>query len=302
MARKKLGEMLVEAGVLSEQKLRMALNEQRRWGGTLGRTLVETKAISESELVRVLSLQLGLQSVDLDTVQIDPTVLELVPADFAEQHSLIPFAQTMEFLDVAMAEPTNIGVVDELRIRTQLTIRPYLTGPKMIERALARHYRRAFGRYLSRRDVSETGEIDAASASSPHLRRQPTGEIDAASASSPNLRRQPTGEIDAASASPHRRRQPTDEIEAARRQEGLPSGSRPTRQPPLDPSMTPSAALGQIGPPQPRTRDAEIDALQERISTLETLVERDEEVLRKLLALLVKKNVATRDEMLEAIR
>ncbi len=267
MARKKLGEMLVEAGVLSEQKLRMALNEQRRWGGTLGRTLVETKAISESELVRVLSLQLGLQSVDLDTVQIDPTVLELVPADFAEQHSLIPFAQTMEFLDVAMAEPTNIGVVDELRIRTQLTIRPYLTGPKMIERALARHYRRAFGRYLSRRDVSETGEIDAASASSPHRRRQPTGEI-----------------------------------EAARRQEGLPSGSRPTRQPPLDPSMTPSAALGQIGPPQPRTRDAEIDALQERISTLETLVERDEEVLRKLLALLVKKNVATRDEMLEAIR
>ena len=285
MARKKLGEMLVEAGVLSEQKLRMALNEQRRWGGTLGRTLVETKAISESELVRVLSLQLGLQSVDLDTVQIDPTVLELVPADFAEQHSLIPFAQTMEFLDVAMAEPTNLGVIDELRIRTQLTIRPYLTGPKMIERALARHYRRAFGRYLSRRDVSETGEIDAASASSPNLRRQPTGEIDAASASSP-----------------HRRRQPTGEIEAARRQEGLPSGSRPTRQPPLDPSMTPSAALGQIGPPQPRTRDAEIDALQERISTLETLVERDEEVLRKLLALLVKKNVATRDEMLEAIR
>jgi hypothetical protein len=60
-------------------------------------------------------------------------------------------------------------------------------------------------------------------------------------------------------------------------------------------------ALGHVGPPL-ASRDAEIDALQDRISRLEALVERDEAVLRKLLALLVDKNVATRDEILERIR
>jgi hypothetical protein len=77
------------------------------------------------------------------------------------------------------------------------------------------------------------------------------------------------------------------EIEAARRREGL-RPSPATRPPPI--SMPPP------------NRDAEIDALQERISKLEALIERDEEVLRKLLALLVEKGVATREEILERIR
>src|SRR3954469_5890817 len=153
MARKKLGEMLIEAGVLGEQGLRTALAEQRRWGGTLGRTLVELKLVSEAELVRVLSAQLNLPTVDLDHLEIHSTVLELVPADMAEQHSMVPFAQPMKFLDVAMADPTNLGVIDELRIRTQLNIRSYLAGPKMIERALAKHYRRGFGRAIVRPDL-----------------------------------------------------------------------------------------------------------------------------------------------------
>ena len=153
MGRKKLGEMLVEAGVLSESSLRAALNEQRRWGGTLGRQLVEMKLISESELVRVLSLQLNLPTIDLDKVQIPQAVLDLVPVDVAEDNNVLPFAQPMKFLDVAMVDPTNLGVLDELRIRTQLNIRPYLAGPRMIERALGKFYGRAFG-HAHRPDIA----------------------------------------------------------------------------------------------------------------------------------------------------
>jgi type IV pilus assembly protein PilB len=250
MARKKLGEMLVEAGVITDQALRMALSEQKRWGGTLGRTLVDMKALSENELVDALSKQLALPTIDLDNLEIHSTVLDLVSGEVAEQFNVVPFAQPMKFLDVAMADPTNIGVIDELRIRTQLNIRPYLAGPKMIERALAKHYRRGFGRVNLRHE--------AAMAMDP-------GDTFALSPSGENLR--PTAA----------------QIDAARRREGL-----PTRPPPI--------AL----PTQ--TRDAEIDALQERISKLEALVERDEEVLRKLLALLVEKGVATREEILERIR
>ena len=253
MARKKLGEMLVEAGVISEQALRMALSEQRRWGGTLGRTLIDMKAISEQELVEALSKQLALPTIELDDLEIPPTVLELVPGEIAEQYSVVPFAQPMKFLDVAMADPTNIGVIDELRIRTQLNIRPYLAGPKMIERALALHYRRGFGRV--------------------NLRSQAAIHIDAAD----TFTMSPSGE--------HLRPNPL-EVEAARRREGIRS-SPPTRPPPIS---------------MPVNRDAEIDALQERISKLEALVERDEEVLRKVLALFVEKGVATREEILERIR
>jgi len=145
VARKKLGEMLIEAGVLGENSLRAALAEQRRWGGTLGKTLIEMKLIGEDDLVRILSKQLGLQPVDLDSLNVPQAVLELVPGELAQQWGLVPFAKPMRFLDVAMTDPTNLGIIDELRIRTQLNVRPYLAGPKMMERAIARFYARGFG-------------------------------------------------------------------------------------------------------------------------------------------------------------
>jgi hypothetical protein len=253
MARKKLGEMLVEAGVLSEPGLRSALNEQRRWGGTLGHKLVEMKLVSEADLVRVLSLQLSLPAVDLDQVKIPQAVLDLVPAEVASEHNLIPFAQQMKFLDVAMTDPTNLGILDELRIRTQLNIRPYLAGPRMVERALARFYARGF-----------------AAAHRPELAIPIEG----------------ADVLDA----------PADPSVYA---DGLRTRPRP-RHAALAPRATTAsveAATTGLG-----TRDAEIDALQNRISRLEALIARDEEVLRKLLALLVEKGVATREEILERIK
>jgi hypothetical protein len=275
MARKKLGEMLVEAGVLSEQGLRMALNEQKRWGRTLGHTLVDMKLVSEPELVQVLARQLNLPTIDLDQVDIHPTVLELVPGELAENYNLVPFAQPMKFLDVAMAEPTNLGLIDELRIRTQLNIRPYLAGPKMIERAIAKHYRRGFGRMVPRRSGGDELALD-------------TGDA---------------VELDTGARRP---RHDTAEIDAARRREGLRPMPKPVRPTPLDLTSPPPSTTGPVGPPPLVTRDAErdaeIQALQERISKLEALVARDEDVLRKLLSLLVTKGVATREEILEAIR
>ncbi len=230
--RKKLGEMLIEAGVLTESALRAALAEQRRWGGTLGRTLVEMRQINEDELVNVLSQQLNLSAVDLDKLVIPKSIIELITSDVASEFSVVPFSQPMKFLDVAMADPTNLGILDELRIRTQLNIRPFLAGPKMIERAIAKYYGRGFGA-THRPDI----------AIEMHDTIEPGRNI-------------------------------------------VHEGVRPRS------GSTPIATL----------RDAEIDALQGRISALEGLVARDEEVLRKLLALLVEKGVATRDEILQRIR
>src|SRR3569623_278763 len=255
MARKKLGEMLVEAGVITETNLRAALYEQRRWGGTLGRQLVEMKLLSEAELVRVLSQQLNLPSVDLDKMQIAPEVLDLVPADVAAEHNIIPFATKMKFLDVAMADPTNLGILDELRIRTQLNIRPYLAGPRMIERAVGKFYGKGFG-VGHRPDIAipiEGGDVMDAPAPIPS---------------------------------------------------GLRDGIRTRpRQTAADLSPPPPVGLASVSAPLGGTmRDAEIEALQSRISRLEALVARDEEVQRKVLALLVEKRVAPREEILERIK
>jgi type IV pilus assembly protein PilB len=259
MGRKKLGEMLVEAGVLSESSLRAALNEQRRWGGTLGRQLVEMKLISESELVRVLSLQLNLPTIDLDKLQIPQAVLDLVPIDVAEDNNVLPFAQPMKFLDVAMVDPTNLGVLDELRIRTQLNIRPYLAGPRMLERALGKFYGRAFG-HTHRPDIAISIEgADVMDAPAPIT----------------------TG--------------------GAGMRDGLRTRPRQTASSLAPPPPT-AGALSTVPLGGDSVRDKEIDALQGRISRLEALVARDEEVLRKVLALLVEKNIATREEILERIK
>jgi type IV pilus assembly protein PilB len=258
MARKKLGEMLIEAGVLTEGGLRAALAEQRRWGGTLGRTLVEMRQIKEEELVRVLSRQLGLESVDLDAIKVPQHVLELIPGELAQNYSIVPFGQQMKFLDVAMADPTNVGIIDELRIRTQLNIRHYLAGPKMIERAIARYYGRGFAVTHSRPDVQVTDQPDALDLA-PDLA---ASVVDA--------------ELTFADAAPR--------AHTRHRDEGVRPFPRTTYSPV---AVTP--------------RDAEIDALQHRISELEALVARDEEVLRKLLALLVEKGVATRDEIMQRL-
>jgi hypothetical protein len=259
--RKQLGQMLIEAGAIDEATLRTALADQRRWGRPLGRTLVELRLIREEDLVRVLGQQLGLPSVDLDRVNIAKAVTDLVPAGLAFQHNIMPFAQPMKFLDVAMLDPTNLGIVDELRIRTQLNIRPYLAGPKMIERALIKYYGSSLGSA-----VDYEIPIEAHLPSSTPRPRSATEERESV-AISPELR----------------------------------DGLKPFPQGPTRPASHPARGhdhlIGgavSIG----GDRDREIDALQQRISKLEALVARDEDVLRKLLALLIEKGIATREEIL----
>jgi hypothetical protein len=272
MARKKLGEILMEAGLIDEQTLRGALGEQRRWGGTIGRILVDMKAVSEDALVQALSQQLNLPGVDLDRIEIAREVLDHVSGELAQQWALVPFAQKGKFLEIAMADPTNLGVVDELQIRTQLNVRPYLAGPKAIERALARWYHRG-------------GET-------PHDKPPPSIQGD-----------------DVLDLDPR--------VGALRVQSVAPRAATPT--PPALPTLPTAAAVGGFGNPRPfprgapttiqppvaaspAERDAEVAALQNRLSKLEALVARDEDILRKLFALLIDKGVASRDEILDRIK
>jgi type IV pilus assembly protein PilB len=248
VARKKIGEILIAEGVLDETRLRAALIEQQRWGGPLGRLLVDMKLVDEATLVAALSRQLAIPSVDLDAQDIPQDVIALVPGELCDQQSVIPFARPMgKFLDLAMADPTNAGIVDELQIRTRLNVRPHLAGPKQIERAIAKYYGRGIGVAMRKGAAGGHG-------ASIELESGPRSE--------------------------------KMEIVRPGRDTGIPVGEAAHSQP-------------QVPPPG---RDAEIEALQQRVSRLEALVARDEQVLRKVLALLVDKDIATRDEILERLK
>ncbi|MBA3818710.1 MAG: hypothetical protein H0X17_07445 [Deltaproteobacteria bacterium] len=260
--------MLIEAGAIDEAALRTALIDQRRWGRPLGRTLVELKLIREDDLVRVLGQQLGLPSVDLDRVSIPTPVTTLVPASLVVQHNIVPFAQPMKFLDVAMLDPTNLGIIDELRIRTRLNIRPYLAGPQMIERAILKYYRGAVGVLP---DFSVPGQVAGLSGSRWSPGGGPVAALEHEQPPAPG---------------------PGGQHEGVTIGEPPRDGLRPFRH-------RDAGALS--GPPPVVSRDREIDALQERISKLEALVARDENVLRKLLSLLIEKGLATREEIVERL-
>lgn len=276
MARKRLGEILIEAGLIDETGLRSALIEQRRYGGPLGRVLVDMKLVVEEHLVAALSKQLAVPLVDLDALDVAQAVLDLIPADVAEAQGIIPFAQPMKFLDIAMSDPTNLTVVDELRVKTHLNVRTYLAGPKAIERALQRFYGKGIGpRTLTTgRRTRESVELEAQRNSEP---MEMIGAFDN-------------------DAAPARAR--TTSVSGILRPPGTVGAPAAPPRPPMGTAVDPGSQ-----PPGPRGPSfADLAALQERVASLEALVRRDEEVLKKLMGLLIEKGVATRDEIIARLK
>lgn len=143
MAQIKLGELLLKANVLQEGQLKAALAEQKKWGGKLGEILVRMQLLTEDLLVKALSKQLGLATVNLDTIQgIPPHVKSKVPAKTARDFEVVPLQLRDEnkTLVVATSDPLNVRALDELRALTRLRIVPQIAGRSSIQKAFARFY------------------------------------------------------------------------------------------------------------------------------------------------------------------
>ncbi len=140
MAKKRLGEILVESGVIDENQLKEALKIQREKGGLLGDVLVSLGYVSEDNLAKSLSEHLGLKLVDPLSYDINPEVLEIVPEQVARKYTLIPLDKERNVLYVAMADPLNIYAMEELKSLTGLIIRPYVSPRYAINRAIEQFY------------------------------------------------------------------------------------------------------------------------------------------------------------------
>lgn len=139
MARERLGELLIKAGLLDQAGLERALNEQKRWGGYLGRYLVDLGLISEETLVRALSTQCRVPAVAIEPHRLDAQVARLIPQELCEQHHVICFGldEQKRFIDVAMADPLSPEIIDKIRVHTRHNVRPYFAAPSAINEAIA---------------------------------------------------------------------------------------------------------------------------------------------------------------------
>jgi len=142
--RLKIGELLLEAGLIDDFQLQTALGEQRRWGGRLGTALVKLGFVEEPMLMRFLARRLDLPLVQLGEKRPAPDVLELVPADLAEKYHCLPLFQKREagrnVLHLAMEDPTDLQALDDLSFRVGMPMRPVLVAPSELRSALKRLY------------------------------------------------------------------------------------------------------------------------------------------------------------------
>lgn len=144
--RRRLGELLIEAGVLDKERLNKALSEQKHGGQPLGVTLVKLGFVDERALLAVLGKQLDFPVVQLEGRRISPEVLELVPYEIAIKHHCIPlFAGNNgpeRELYLGMSDPTDLDAIDDVSFRTGMRICPVLVGYSEIEEAIRRRYKR----------------------------------------------------------------------------------------------------------------------------------------------------------------
>jgi type IV pilus assembly protein PilB len=137
----KLGDILIAQGVIDEEKLIAALSDQRAFGGKLGRTLVDLGYVNEEQLMRALAEQLGLETVELDTLKVTDEALSCLPVDACERYGVFPVRVDNEekVLWVATAEPDR-QTLQEVASISQYTIEPVLSSMSSIDRAVRQYY------------------------------------------------------------------------------------------------------------------------------------------------------------------
>ena len=151
--RKKLGELLIDAGLLDESHLRTALSDQGQWGRMLGITLIKLGFLDEADLLRVLSQQLGHPFIDIDGKEIEPEVLELIPYDMSLEKLCVPLlvkpCKPRDELYLGMCDPTALELADDVSFRTSLKVIPVLVAHGHLQEAIDVNYRRRASRELS---------------------------------------------------------------------------------------------------------------------------------------------------------
>ncbi|MCD4774928.1 MAG: Flp pilus assembly complex ATPase component TadA [Candidatus Aegiribacteria sp.] len=136
----KIGQLLLNSGIISNKQLEQALSRQSEDNNRLGFHLVQIQAISEADLNKFLARQQSIESSNLDKEDIDEDVINLITGDIARRYEVIPINRDGRKLIVAMTDPNNLFAIDDLRFSLGMDIEPHICASSMIKRALSKFY------------------------------------------------------------------------------------------------------------------------------------------------------------------
>ncbi len=157
----RLGDLLIREGLITKEQLDKALQEQKSNGQRLGYNLVKMGFVQETEITKMLARQYRMPAVDLARFEVDPKICKLIPADVALKHLVLPLKREGRTLTVAMADPTNLSVLDDLKFITRYDIFPVIAGEYTLRTALDKNYEQVDAQLDTLlKDIEQEGEAE----------------------------------------------------------------------------------------------------------------------------------------------
>jgi type IV pilus assembly protein PilB len=153
---KRLGELLLEQGLLTPEQLETALAAQRRQRRPLGQILLGQGLVDEKALAGVLSVHFDVPQVDFSRTRLEKEALALIPESYAREHTILPIRLDKDELEVATVDPGDLALFAELKVLTRKRIRPVLGVRSQIDQAIAQAYKLRTGVDRSVRSFEET--------------------------------------------------------------------------------------------------------------------------------------------------
>ncbi|MEP6903359.1 MAG: ATPase, T2SS/T4P/T4SS family [Actinomycetota bacterium] len=136
----KLGEILVRENLITSQQLRDALEYQRTNGGRLGSNLIKLGIISDDVITAVLSRQYGVPSINLELFQIEDETIKLISQEVALKYTVLPISKVGATLTLAMADPTNVFAMDDIKFMTGLNVEPVIASEASLQSSITKYY------------------------------------------------------------------------------------------------------------------------------------------------------------------
>ncbi|MDP9146000.1 MAG: Flp pilus assembly complex ATPase component TadA, partial [Actinomycetota bacterium] len=136
----KIGELLLKENLVSQAQLQDALAQQKASGAKLGRVLVTMGFVEDDDITSLLSRQYGVPSINLDHFEVDQGVVKLIPAETSRKYQVLPLSRSGATLTVAMADPTNVFAMDDIKFMTGYNVEPVVASESSLDQAIDRYY------------------------------------------------------------------------------------------------------------------------------------------------------------------
>lgn len=162
---KRLGDILIDANVITKEQLQYALNVQKTTGKKLGEVLTEEDIVKEEEIIQVLEFQLGIPHMDIKKFFINPEVTKLIDERLARRYNIIPISRTGDTVTIAMSDPLNIFAIDDVAMMTNLEVKPVISIRADIESAIDNYYEnetatKALEEFKENYELQDLGSLD----------------------------------------------------------------------------------------------------------------------------------------------